>query len=185
MYNNAMSKELPPKDTDIFYQVMKDVTPLAQDKIRLSPREMIKKAKRPVSPSPVLSPLLVHCEDKEDVNLSVQGDQFLTYKQVSLSDKLFRKLRKGQFPIEAVLDLHGKSVMEAKNAVEGFLSQCLLHKIKIILIIHGKGSLSHKPILKNKLNNWLQHLDVVLAFSSATAAHGGQGALYVMLKSNI
>jgi DNA-nicking Smr family endonuclease len=53
-----------------------------------------------------------------------------------------------------------------------------------VRIIHGKGlgSLGKKPVLKNKVRNWLVQKDEVLAFCQARAADGGSGALMVLLK---
>ena len=46
-------------------------------------------------------------------------------------------------------------------------------------IIHGKGIDS---ILKTCVNGWLRQIPEVLAFCSAPAAQGGNGAVLVLLK---
>ncbi|MGH8521143.1 MAG: Smr/MutS family protein, partial [Gammaproteobacteria bacterium] len=38
------------------------------------------------------------------------------------------------------------------------------------------------PVLKGKLNLWLQRRKDILAFSSARPADGGTGAVYVLLR---
>ena len=40
-------------------------------------------------------------------------------------------------------------------------------------------------ILKNKLNNWLRQVDEIIAFCSAVAKDGGQGALYLLLRRRV
>ena len=91
-------------------------------------------------------------------------------------------MRKGQYNVEAILDLHGMTVAKANAEVDRFLQQCLHQGIRIVLIIHGKGHHSQEPILKNKLNHWLRSIDGVLAFCSAAKEHGSRGASYVLLK---
>jgi DNA-nicking Smr family endonuclease len=39
-----------------------------------------------------------------------------------------------------------------------------------------------RPVLKGKVNHWLQQRDEVLAFCSARPVDGGTGAVYVLLK---
>jgi DNA-nicking Smr family endonuclease len=53
-----------------------------------------------------------------------------------------------------------------------------------VRIIHGKGlgSRNREPVLKGKLRRWLMLREEVLAFCQAPAAHGGAGAVMVLLK---
>lgn len=112
----------------------------------------------------------------------VTANEYLSFKHPSIPDKTLRKLRKGKYNVDAMLDLHGMTVDEAENAVNAFLAQCVQRELRIVLIIHGKGSHSEAPILKNKLNHWLRSYNIVLAFCSASPRHGGSGASYVLLK---
>jgi len=171
-----------PKDTEkdmaAFHEAMKGTKPLSQNKIRLSP---------PLNkPNPPLRQQFKSDEEKlikatESIP-PVESEDFLTYKQVSISDKILRNLRKGQYNIEATLDLHGMTANEAMDAVEDFLQACLADGVRVALIIHGKGYHSKGPVLKNKLNQWLRSIDAVLAFCSAAPQHGSRGASYVLLK---
>jgi len=121
---------------------------------------------------------------QEKLNLKpVTGKETIAYKKTGVSHQIFRKLRKGHYPVGAVLDLHGLSVEQAKTAVAYFLNKCLQHGTQMVLIIHGKGLNQPMPILKNKLNHWLREIDMVLAFCSASSSHGNRGAIYVLLKN--
>lgn len=167
------------EDLQLFHEAVAGTKPLVEKKIRLA-----KKNPKPISPPPVFAdePLTFsHAEHLEDVS----GEAFISYKQPSISHKVLRKLRKGQYNVDAILDLHGMSIDEASVAVSGFLKACLQKDIRCALIIHGKGMHSDKPILKNKLNHWLRELDMVLAFCSATKLHGSRGAIYILLKRTI
>ena len=157
---------------------MKGTTPLKANKIRLNTSEPRKKrVKRP------------HEQEKESLNFNesltldpVQSEEFISFKQAGISNKILSNLRKGQYNVEATLDLHGLFVAKAKTVIDDFLQQCLHDKVRVVLIIHGKGRHSEMPILKNKLNHWLRELPSVLAFCSATPSHGSRGAIYVLLK---
>ena len=111
------------------------------------------------------------------------GDE-LRYSRPGLSKALLRKLRKGEYLVEAELDLHGKIVSEAKQSVGLFLKKCCNTQRRCIRIIHGKGlgSPGGQPKLKIKLDIWLRQRDDVLAYCSAQPQDGGMGAVYVLLK---
>lgn len=173
-------KPPPPSQTDIdaFKKAVEGTKPLSQNKIRLAIKPI--KTTTPM-PKKVAHKIDLHLAESDGLS-NVQGEEIITYKHDSISNKILRKLRKGQYNVEAVLDLHGMSVDKANAAVKQFLQQCLQKEIRVALIIHGKGHHSHMPILKNKLNRWLRNLDVVLAFCSAAPEHGSRGATYVLLK---
>lgn len=112
----------------------------------------------------------------------VESDDYLFYAKSGVQDKTLRNLRLGHYNIEAILDLHGKTVTEARDALGIFLLQCQRRKLRHVLIVHGKGRGSSKPILKNKLNHWLRQTNDIVAFCSATPKFGRQGALFVLLR---
>ncbi len=101
-----------------------------------------------------------------------------------IQHRLLRKLRRGQISIGAELDLHGMTSREARQALLVFISECKRQNIRCVKIVHGKGkgSVSRRPVLKNRINNWLPQLDDILAFCSARVEDGGVGAVYVLLK---
>jgi DNA-nicking Smr family endonuclease len=97
-----------------------------------------------------------------------------------------RKLRRGLFPIDARLDLHGMSAEEAEGAVFAFLSKARANRERTVLLIHGKGE--HSPgkraVLRGEIGAWLSQgraSRLVSAFSTAREDDGGEGATYVAL----
>ncbi|OOZ41205.1 DNA mismatch repair protein MutS [Solemya pervernicosa gill symbiont] len=108
----------------------------------------------------------------------------LYFRRPGVQHNLLRKLRRGQYRLDAELDLHGMTAAEAKQALSYFLSDALYSGLRNIRIIHGKGigSRNGQPVLKRKINLWLQQRSEVLAFCSARPADGGTGALYLLLK---
>jgi DNA-nicking Smr family endonuclease len=108
----------------------------------------------------------------------------LVYRRDGVQQAVLRKLRRGQFRVGAVLDLHGMTVAAAKEALAAFLHRARRDSLSCVRIIHGKGNGSrHRgPVLKQKINGWLRQRDEVLAFCSARAMDGGTGAIYVLLR---
>ena len=109
----------------------------------------------------------------------------LVYLRDGLSRQVLRRLRRGHWVIEDGLDLHGMNRVEAARCVGEFLRRCAARRLRCVRIVHGKGhgSRNREPVLKAKLRRWLVVRDDVLAFCQAPAAHGGGGALLVLLKN--
>ena len=109
----------------------------------------------------------------------------LSFSRSGLQHKVLKKLRQGKHPIEHALDLHGLTVKQARNELLEFLGECEAAGVSHAIIVHGKGFRSiDKPVIKPMVNRWLRAVDNVLAFHSAQAKDGGNGAVYVLLKKN-
>jgi DNA-nicking Smr family endonuclease len=97
-----------------------------------------------------------------------------------------KRLHRGEFSIQAHIDLHGLSVVDARRALDGFLYESILTGKRTVIIIHGRGlSSPAEPILKTKVHQWLTSSPWsrrVIAFSSARLCDGGTGATYVLLR---
>lgn len=168
--------KLSQEELDIFQHAMKDVKRLKHKKIKITSHPKQTNASK--QPTQKISEVINHAQALAPVG----GEEYIDYKKKDIANKILRNLRKGQYNVEAILDLHGKSVNQAKTALNRFLLRCLHDNIQVLLIIHGKGNPKQMPILKNKLNHWLREIDDVLAFCSASSRHGNRGALYVLLR---
>jgi len=117
-----------------------------------------------------------------DLNLE-QGDD-LIYSRPGVQQNVMKKLKRGQFSIEAELDLHRMTSDQAHTELMDFIVVCQRQHIRCVRVIHGKGlsSKNQIPVLKSKVNKWLRQWDPVLAFCSARRCDGGNGALYILLK---
>ncbi len=153
-------------------------------RLKLRPKADLAQPKRP----PVVRKQRV-VVDEETLTFSdfeklplVSTEDVLFFAKSGLQHKVLRKLRQGQYTVEATLDLHGYTVSEARELLSEFLLHCIKDGIRHVLIIHGKGRANSKPILKNKLNHWLRQLEQVVAFCSAGLKEGRTGALYVLLR---
>lgn len=108
----------------------------------------------------------------------------LRFRRPEVGERVLRKLSKGQFRVEAELDLHGYTVREARSVLKQFLLDCDYHHWRCVRVIHGKGLGSgHRgPKLKGSVDGWLRRSDQVAAFVSARQIDGGTGAVYVLLR---
>jgi DNA-nicking Smr family endonuclease len=165
----------------LFREAVGDVDPLKQD--RVPPQ-------RP-RPAPIPEQSLRDARDVIDSLLSGQHDsaeietgEELLYIRRGLRPSVVRKLRRGQYAIEAELDLHGHRVPEAHEALREFLEHARQEGKRCVRVIHGKGlgSDGKIPVLKEKVNAWLRRMNIVLAFCSARPYDGGTGAAYVLLR---
>ena len=94
------------------------------------------------------------------------------------------RLRRGQWAIQAQIDLHGLRRDEAREQLGDFVRQALQRGQRCVRVVHGKGlgSPGREPVLKAKVQRWLAQRIEVIAFTQATAAEGGAGALIVLLE---
>jgi len=96
-----------------------------------------------------------------------------------------RRLHRGEYSIQAFVDLHGLLAEDAKQVFEKFLKWAVTTGKTGLLIIHGRGlSSPSEPVLKKKVVEWLTHgpwRKWVAAYASARICDGGAGATYVLL----
>jgi DNA-nicking Smr family endonuclease len=169
--------ELSDDDKAAFRAAMRGVKPLSPAK-KVAPIAPIpKKRLRSPKDDEVTFPF----SDYEKLT-PVGSEDLLEFSRPGIQHKMLRKLRLGQYNVDAILDLHGQTVEEARDSLSEFILTCRKKALRHVLIIHGKGRGGNKPVLKNKLNHWLRETEYVLAFCSATREAGRGGALYVLLK---
>lgn len=110
----------------------------------------------------------------------------LEFKRPGVQHGVFRKFKQGRYPMDARLDLHRMTAERARDEVFQFIREALAYDLRNVLIVPGRGShsQSQEAILKSYVNKWLPEFEEVQAFCSALPAHGGTGAVYVMLKKS-
>lgn len=119
-----------------------------------------------------------------DIGADIEDEQ--SFLRGAVSPDLLRKLRRGQWTIDAEIDLHGHSQDEAHEALMAFMLKARTTGWRCVRIIHGKGLSSHQkiPILRNKVRRWLQQKDEVLAYCEPRPNGGGSGAVLVLLRGS-
>jgi len=114
-------------------------------------------------------------------------DEFIEGHAHGLDGQVVRKLRRGEFAVQAHLDLHGLLKDEAKAELESLLTRSRHDGKRCVLVVHGRGlhSKDQVPVLKEALKKWMglaRFARHVLAFASARPHDGGTGAIYVLLR---
>ncbi|MBI5528786.1 MAG: Smr/MutS family protein [Deltaproteobacteria bacterium] len=116
-----------------------------------------------------------------------ESDEYIEGWVHDLDPRIIKKLRKGEYTVEANLDLHGRVKEEAKPLTREFIRSSRRQGLRCVRIVHGRGlhSKDRSPVLKEALKAWLSCGWIgsqVLAFTSAPPADGGAGAVYVLLR---
>jgi DNA-nicking Smr family endonuclease len=96
------------------------------------------------------------------------------------------RFRKGKLPIDGKIDLHGRTQQDAHDDLLAFLKRAHAAGKRNLLVVTGKGMTTSKVgILRQAVPRWLNEpafRSLVLAFDYAEPQHGGEGALYVLVK---
>jgi len=110
----------------------------------------------------------------------------LEFKREGVQNGVFRRLKQGKYTIEARLDLHKKTVEQARLQVFEFIREAMKADLRTIMIVHGRGHRSESAgaVLKSFVNRWLPEMEEVQGFCSAQPQHGGAGAAYIMLRKS-
>jgi DNA-nicking Smr family endonuclease len=113
----------------------------------------------------------------------LRDDELGTYLRKGIPETLLKKLQKGGWDVASRIDLHGKTVEEARIATSAFLYQAVSQSQRVVSIIHGQGfgSANGEATLKTHVKNWLIQNTHVLAFCPAPKTDGGHGAVMVLL----
>lgn len=158
---------------------MDGVKPLSQDKIDPDSTPKSTKTKRQLTTPKKLSSF-----GELEYAPAVEADEVLSFARDGIQQKVMTKLKKGQFPIESKIDLHGSTINDAGTKLQHALDVALASHQRCVLVVHGrgKGSFANKPAIKTHVNQWLRESPNVLAFHTAQSHHGGTGAIYVLLK---
>lgn len=114
----------------------------------------------------------------------VDSVEALSYRGPGIQNKVWKRLQRGSYKLQAELDLHGMNRDSARTEVAAFINDCRGRGIRCVRIIHGKGLRSPNtgPVIRSLLDGWLRRREDVLAFCAARPHDGGTGAVYVLLK---
>ncbi len=188
-------------DAGAFRAAVRDVRPLAQTPppaglSKLKPRARLRTAASPALDNlDEVMPLIGSVPPDETAvdagtahagaALAVTGDGPLSFQRPGVRIQVMRRLRRGLYPIEDELDLHGLTQTAARERLADFIARSREGGCRCVRIIHGKGYRSgvRGPVLKTAVNLWLRRHTDVIAFVSARAIDGGAGAMYVLLRA--
>ena len=115
---------------------------------------------------------------------ALEAGDALAYRRDEVPGRVLQRLRKGLYAAQDELDLHWSDAAQAEALLRAFLTDARAAGLGCVRIVHGKGLHSDTgvPVLKNLVDRMLRQRADVLAFHSAPAAQGGNGAVLVLLK---
>lgn len=179
----------PPsaEDRKLFLNAVADATPLAVESRALHPKPTphayprhsvadelaaLEASQLAMNPSPM----------SWDIGADIEDEQ--SFLRGGVNPDLLRKLRRGQWTIQAELDLHHHNQDEAHEALGEFIRTARVADWRCVRIVHGKGLSSHMkiPVLRGKVRRWLQQKEEVLAYCEPRPNGGGSGAVLVLLR---
>jgi DNA-nicking Smr family endonuclease len=185
----AATAAKPEEERGAFLEAMQDVAPLVKGR----EREILRNI--PSGPFPGAPPVDENQEVLEQLTkLVTTGEGFilsLTPEYIegtgyNIHSEYARRLHAGDFSIQAHIDLHGLTVIEAREIFDGFMKEAVMTGKTGVLIIHGRGlSSPAEPVLKKKVIEWLTSgvwRKQIFAYASARSCDGGTGATYVLFR---
>ena len=163
-----------PAESALFREAMRDVRPLAAPVRPPAPR----RRPRPARLAPQL-PL----QQVPAAGTAAEADA-AAFARSGTPAAVLRKLRRGQYRVQAEIDLHGLTRQASEAQLSAFLARALQRELRCVRIIHGKGLRSGPggPVLAPAVRGLLRQTVQVIAYVPERDAAGGSGALCVLLR---
>lgn len=118
---------------------------------------------------------------RQDATPTVTGDTSFAFDR-----RTYERLREGHIAIEGQVDLHNCTQEEAFTKVNQFLDDAWFEGRRCLLVITGKGTARDGGgVLRSDVPRWItegKHRDRLIGIGPADSRHGGDGALYVLLR---
>jgi len=103
-----------------------------------------------------------------------------------------RRVKAGRLEPDLTLDLHGHTLDTAFDRIMAGLDQARMMGARVVLVVAGRerpvdpaDRMTKRGAIRAKLLDWLaasRHADAITAVRRAHTRHGGEGALYLILK---
>jgi DNA-nicking Smr family endonuclease len=113
-------------------------------------------------------------------------------EQAGLDSHWDRRVKGGRIVPDLTLDLHGHTLDTAYDRIMAGIDQARAMDARVVLVIAGRerpvdpaDRMAKRGAIRAKLLDWLaasRHADAITAVRRAHIRHGGEGALYLMLK---
>ncbi len=181
MGGGRKSRQPSEAERALWRTVMRDVTPLPHQQ----PLSAEEDALLPAPPAPAQPVEPRRTEPPPAPRPKAPLPQLANGKAPGVDRRTVDRLNRGTMDIEGRLDLHGMSQEQAYGALKGFLAGAQNSGKRCVIVITGKGLREGTGILRAQVPRWLNEAGLrerVLAFHTARPQHGGEGALYVLIK---
>ena len=179
-------KSNPRLEEEIFKEAMEGVAPISRDNLveRIFQMEL-PESSRGKEDAEILEKLKDLVRYGIGFNVA-DTPEYIEGTNYQVPPMVAKRLHRGDYSIQAFVDLHGLLAEQAKEVFEKFLKWAVTTGKTGVLIVHGRGLSSPvEPVLKRKVVEWLTRgpwRKWVAAYSSARKCDGGAGATYVLLR---
>jgi DNA-nicking Smr family endonuclease len=112
--------------------------------------------------------------------------------QAGLDSHWDRRMKAGRLEPDLTLDLHGHTLDTAYDRIMAGIDQARMMNARVVLVIAGRerpvdpaDRMAKRGAIRAKLLDWLaasRHGSAISAVRRAHIRHGGEGALYLILK---
>ena len=177
-----MKKPYAPESSDsaLFRSEFTDVKPIKQDKIppqRLSSKHKSADLTKKHDPLSEVKQRNATFQFSDGFEGYFDSNQSLKYVQPGADSYEVKRLRRGEYPPDLILDLHGLNKEQAKLEIAALIYAAQKQHFHCVCIVHGIG----RFVLKKNVPNWLIQHPAVKGFHQAPLEWGGQGALLVLI----
>ena len=180
------NNEIWDSDLDAFLNEFKDVKPIEKtDKVLTGQQkntlaQQLKRQAIEASQHIINNYLSVEKVDPVDPY------DHISFKQDGVQQGVFKNVRLGKYKIDFVLNLQQHKFEQARTLLFTQILKSHHEGERMLLIKHGLG-LRSRPFpafLKSYVQQWLLQMPEVIAYYTAQPNHGGNSAVYVLLKKN-
>jgi DNA-nicking Smr family endonuclease len=171
----AVTRKLSSDERALWAKVVGSVRPLHRQP---QPAALGPSARRQPPAKPQLRPIIHHPPSPV---ARVAADS-------GLDSSWDRRLARGLAEPDLVVDLHGLSLAAAYARIDAQLDQALAGDARLILLITGKAPQAERAgrgRIRAAVEDWLaasRHSRAIAAVRPAHRRHGGDGALYIVLR---
>ena len=105
-----------------------------------------------------------------------------------------RRIRSGSISPDMSIDLHGHTLASAHGRLNQALAQAAARDVRVLLVVTGKppkgavsGAFPKRGAIRGEIGHWLETsawADRIASVRIAHPRHGGDGALYLILRRN-
>lgn len=199
-----MVRRLHPEESALWRRVAATVSPIAKRNSASATEDSVAAVTPPASAKPGKAPQGKPIKGRvpppaRPSPLAVPTLRRSALARASLDGHWDRRLRKGLVRPDMSIDLHGHSLASAHALLETSLSRAVGRGARVLLVVAGRvrpgphhqpahGEPRPRGAIRAALPDWLVNsaeADAILATRPAASAHGGSGAVYVVLRRAI
>ncbi|MCK0127270.1 Smr/MutS family protein [Erythrobacter sp. F6033] len=188
----SVPRGLSAEEQTAWAKLAESVTPMAGRRLPPVPKPAIHSDPAPVKPTP--KPIAPKPPRRAPVAARAPTSSPPPRRRFSseLDSHWTRKLKAGQIAPDYTLDLHGHTLDSAYSRIISGIDQARAMDARLVLVIAGRERPvdpadrgSKRGAIRAKMLDWLaasHHADSIAAVRRAHIRHGGEGALYLVLK---